>query len=418
MSATLLSPMPHHTKVPKGNAMQVIQKSQDRVSVTMQGHKRRTLYHSPQTPGYTCWANIWQTPDGSVMVTFTQATGSLEGWRPRAPKAVLHRMPKANQEIAGYDMTGLMLENIFLRSTNGGKTWRKTGAEPFDSCLNGMCGGGVVALPDGTFIRDIWGQDLPFWDVPSTGMIQRSKDGGKTWNDPELLSSDTHLQTWPKRIRRLRDGRLLMTGAACTYDQDLWTWETQSPRIRPCFWVSREPVGMPTSPAKLTWEEPVYLAPEGANYAGEEWDFAELENGDLLAVLRFAVFEPSGKLLRQERRQCLLTKRGQTWEPQPYVLNPFPHSGHPELLMTREGVLLHIAANGIWWTADRGETWTKLDFPGTAYYPNAIQREDGTILVVSHVGSDDPYGKVDQSIVLDTFRVQVKRSNDASAVQK
>ena len=47
--------------------------------------------------------------------------------------------------------------------------------------------------------------------------------------------------------------------------------------------------------------------------------------------------------------------------------------------------------------------------PGTAYYPSAVELDDGEILVVSHIGSDDPYGKADQSIVLDTFRLSVSR---------
>ena len=46
---------------------------------------RRTIYHSPQTPGFTCWVNAWPMPDGSVMVSFFQATGPKEG-RPRAPR--------------------------------------------------------------------------------------------------------------------------------------------------------------------------------------------------------------------------------------------------------------------------------------------------------------------------------------------
>jgi hypothetical protein len=88
---------------------------------------------------------------------------------------------------------------------------------------------------------------------------------------------------------------------------------------------------------------------------------------------------------------------------------PFPHSGHPELLATREGVVLHIATNGTWWTADRGEHWTKLDVPGTPYYPRSVQRDDGAIMVVGHVGSDDAYGAVDQAIVMDTYRLVVAR---------
>jgi hypothetical protein len=386
----------------------------DKRRVTVHGYKRRTIYHSPQTPGYTCWAYLWKMPDGDVMLSFTQATGTLTDWRPRAPAEILKRMPKATREMAGYDMTGLTLENVTLRSTDSGKTWRKTGAESFDSCMNGMCGGGIVALADRTVLRDVWGQSVPYWDVPQSGLLQRSTDSGKTWGPPELLSQDPRLQTWPKRLRWLRDGRMLITGAACTYDPDTWLWDAQLPRVRPCLWVSSKPLrttqgaGKEEAASGISWVGPLYLAAEDVNYAGEEWDAAELENGDLLGILRTATYDPSGNLLSQERRQCLLSKQGQTWKPGPVHRAPFAHSGQPELLETREGVLLHIAANGIWWTADRGANWTKLKVPGTAYYPSAVQLENGVILVVSHVGSDDAYGKVDQSIVLDTFRLTVE----------
>ena len=38
-------------------------------------HQRRTIYHSPQKPGFTSWVGAWTMPDGSLMVSFTQATG-------------------------------------------------------------------------------------------------------------------------------------------------------------------------------------------------------------------------------------------------------------------------------------------------------------------------------------------------------
>lgn len=370
------------------------------MEVTALDHGRRTIYHSAQTPGYTCWAGIWRLPGGEVRVCFTEATGSLSGWRPRAPAAVLRRMPEATRNRAGYDMTGLLLQNTCLRSTDGGRTWQPAGADAFSSCMNGMWGGGIVALADGTVLRDVWGQGLPYWDVPQSGLLQRSVDGGVTWTAPEPLSADPHLQTWPKRLRPLRDGRLLLTGAACPFVPDVWCWDTQLPHLRPCLWVSQDA-------SARAWSAPVYLAPADVRYAGEEWDAAELPNGDLLAVLRTATYDPAGKCLSQERRQCLLTRHGATWEPGDITEAPFAHSGHPELLVSREGPILHIASNGIWWTADRGAGWTRLDVPGTAYYPCATQLEDGTILVVSHVGSDDPYGQGDQSIVLDSFRLSV-----------
>lgn len=368
------------------------------MDVTVQNHQRRTLYHSAQTPGYTCWTSLWRAADHSLGLSFTEARGPLSGWRPRSLPAVLRRMPKANQEIPGYDMVGVAMENVYLRSTDRGKTWRKTHTEPFSSCLNGFCNG-FVALADGGLLRSLWGQSLTTWDVPATGMLQRSTDGGKSWEAPKLL--DERLQTWPKRLRRLRDGRIFVTGAACTYDPETWTWEAQAPRIRPCFWVSRDPGG-------AAWDGPVYLFPDTPADVGEEWDIAELDSGDLLAVLRTARYDRAGKYQSQQRRQCLLTKRGPSWEPGPLTDPPFAHSGHPELLRTKSGAILHIAANGLWWT-ERGQAWTKLDVPPTAYYPTAWEVDDGHLVIVSHVGSDDPYGKTDQTIVQDTVRLKVDR---------
>ena len=34
------------------------------MSVTVASHERTTIYHSPQSPGYTCWVGVWVTPGG------------------------------------------------------------------------------------------------------------------------------------------------------------------------------------------------------------------------------------------------------------------------------------------------------------------------------------------------------------------
>ena len=370
------------------------------MQVTVQSFERRTIYHSPQTPGFTCWTGLWSMPDGSVMVCFTQATGPLEGWRARAPQQVRHRLswPPVGQE--DYDMTGLVLENVHLRSTDGGKTWVKVSADPFTSCMNGCTGEGEVALADGTILRAVWGHYLPYWDVPQTGYIQRSTDGTKTWGPPELLATDKSLQTWPKRVRVLSAGRIVITGAAVPYDPNNWTRNGLAAKLRPCLWVSEDKAGR-------AWSKPLYLVPENPGYSGEEFDVAELPKGDLLAIYRTATYRPGGHGASQERRQNMLIKKGDSWEPTPIVDAPFPHSGHPELVATREGVVLHIATNGTWWTADRGGHWTKLDIRGSAYYPRSVQLHDGTIMVVGHVGGDNAYGAVDQAIVMDTYRIQV-----------
>ena len=68
--------------------------------------------------------------------------------------------------------------------------------------------------------------------------------------------------------------------------------------------------------------------------------------------------------------------------------------------------ILHAATSGIHWTTDAGTTWTRLDVPGTSYYPQALERPDGEIMIFGHIGGDDAYGSVDQSVVMDRFRLE------------
>ena len=56
---------------------------------------------------------------------------------------------------------------------------------------------------------------------------------------------------------------------------------------------------------------------------------------------------------------------------------------------------------------DRLRARHRLDVPGTPYYPSSVQGPEGRIYIFAHVGGDNPYGKVDQSITMDTFRLKV-----------
>ena len=104
--------------------------------------------------------------------------------------------------------------------------------------------------------------------------------------------------------------------------------------------------------------------------------------------------------------QSVVRKQGDAFVPGPCQPAALVHSGFPAVLRTRDGIILHLATTGVHWTADLGKTWTRLNIPGTPYYPKALERPDGTIVVLGHVGSDDPYGTVDQSIKQQTFRLR------------
>jgi hypothetical protein len=369
---------------------------------------RRPIYHSPQTPGFTSWAGAWTMPDGSLMVCFTQATGPVKG-RKRAPKDVQHKLSWPPAGRPGYDMTGLDLRNVHLRSSDDGKTWQKVSADPFKSCMNGITGEAQTALADGTIIRGVWGYYLPYNpELPRTGYLQRSADGSKTWGKPEVLLDPAKFSAWPKRIRVLSDGRLIVLGGVAHVPANS--------RTRAKYNGLFEPLLMVSSDKGKTWAGPIQVVPQPhrQNWGGEEFDAAELPNGDLLCVFRRIA--PSGKR-HEVRWQGLLKKSGNTWVPREVGPAPFPHSGHPDILATREGPILHVATTGIQYTTDAGKSWRKLNVPGTAYYPRAIQSDDGRIFIFGHVGGDDAYGKTDQSIVMTSFRLVRKKAGQDSTVE-
>jgi hypothetical protein len=365
-------------------------------AVTAVQYQRRQIYHSPQTPGYTCWLGAWVMSDDSIMISFTQATGPIPG-RPKAPENIREKLswPPAGHEA--YDMTGLELRNVHLRSSDGGATWQHVSADPFRSCMNGVTGECETALQDGTILRGVWGHYLPLdADVPKTGYLQRSIDGSKTWSGPEVLLDPSKFTAWPKRLRLLRDSRLILLGGLAKAPADSLTRAEYSKRLQPLLMVSQD--------QGKTWSAPISVVPQEQQngWGGEEFDAAELPNGDLLCVFRRLNTDGPGEV----RWQNVLNKDGATWAPQPARPAPFPHSGHPELLATREGPILHVATSGIHWTADAGRTWHPLNVPGTLYYPRSVQTRAGRIYFFAHHGSDDAYGAVDQYVAMDSFRLQ------------
>jgi hypothetical protein len=159
-----------------------------------------------------------------------------------------------------------------------------------------------------------------------------------------------------------------------------------------------------------TWGKPSQVVPEEnrKGWACEECDAVELPNGDLFWMFRRCMPEDADKPLDKRRHtywQGVTEKHGDTWTPKWVGPSPFPNLGLPNLLATRGDVILLINAGQ--WTADCGKTWHPIEnLPAPAYYPKGVQLADGRILVFAHAGSDDPYGVVDQSIVMDSFKLE------------
>jgi hypothetical protein len=370
-------------------------------SVRAVDFKRRTIYRSPQHPGYTSWVGAWIMPDKSLMTAFVQATGPVDpGHRALAPPRVLEAFGLRRLDPK-FDFWGLNLAAKYLRSTDGGRTWREFRSDVFKALYpHGYSAQATIGLKDGTIVRRVNGDDLrqdP--SVPHTAYLQRLPPHASNWGPPQVLLDPTRYTYQISRLRYLRDGRLIATG-------NYWKVPASTPPPKRAN-VPSSFLLMVSSDDGKTWKNGLTIPPDLGYVPGNEWDTAELPNGDLLAMMR-TLDSPSHKV--QVRKQGVLEKDGSGWVLTNVRKAPFPRSGHPELLATREGPILDIATTGVHYTSDGGKTWTSLPFSPklsyeSNYYPRAVQTDDGVIHVFSHVGGDDPYGQTDQSITMDTFRL-------------
>ena len=360
------------------------------VKVEAVGHAERIVYHSPQTPGYTAWVGLWQLPDGRLRYDCLQLTGTKD-------------KPVATVPV--------------FESRDGGGTWARVVNTSTEAVLSPEgyltvsrdSGRGMAVLPNGTLVRPVW----PPVDENKSGYLERSTDDGRSLGREDLLpagSGISNLADADPPSQRWAAGalcRLLETGRSTCGAGAL-------PNMTKMMFLS--------SDEGKTWGPPIVVMPTRVGVC-EESDFCELPGGDLFFVHRTEHFpdhptkmpplaapmgpNPPQSYWYSDRMQSIVRKQGQTFVPGPCEPAALNHSGFPALLRTREGVILHLATPGVHWTADLGKTWTRLDIPGTPYYPKALQLQDGAIVVLGHVGSDDKYGTVDQSIKQQTFRLRV-----------
>jgi hypothetical protein len=381
------------------------------------GYKQLPVYHSPQTPGLTEFVGATTLPDGSLLTSFVQATGPKT--RPRAP-ANLQRFlaadgwppdPSAPGQIdPKWDFWGLRLSSVFLRSTDGGANWERWRTDGYKAVYpHPYSGQTLIALADGSVLRDVNGFDLlNDTSVPHTAFLQRLAPGAKSWSAPQVLLDPSRFVYQLSRIRQLDDGRLVGVGTYSQYPAPTnaqiaaGTYDPKRLQAAPRGFLL-----MTSSDHGRTWRRALTVSPD-VHAAPDEWDVAELPNGNLLAVLRSP--DPAAPTTNV-RYQAVLKKDGDGWKMSKLTRAPFPSSGHPDLLAVRGGPVLYVSTDGVWYTDDEGSTWSRL--PGAAatnYYPRSVEGADGTVYVLSHGGGDYWYGEGDESIQLQKFRVvQVRK---------
>lgn len=390
----------------------------------------REIYHSPTNPGHTCWVSLWPVPGGrDVMMSFDQITGPVDHAKPdaRSRRVWYERMGKERGQWFidhGYDATGLTMEVLTFRSSDLGQNWHQVGSYPYPGTLGVLDDPQSVMLPDGSIVRTRYGSLIDDPELPpDAALVQRSEDGGKTWTKPVPMLDRERYFSHPIRPYLMRDGRV---AAVVVYYLKTHPGET----ARRIQWTS---VGLLLSgDAGKTWSRDplVIVKNDGGFRPADEPAMVELPNGDLFFIHRiygFLIRADESTSYQANRRQSIMWKDLDTFHPGPVRDTPIPHGAKPDIIYLKEDLILYSGSGGFWWTADEGKNWQRLELPaGTQtpalYQPEALQLADGSVLCVRHIGGDDAYGKVNQSIracrltLEKTTRVRQEGAGEGEAV--
>jgi hypothetical protein len=316
--------MTEYAKMPGKNSKSSTKATRGKITkVEVVDYKDKVIYHSPETPGYTSWVGMLQLPNGALRCDFRQLTGPQANPISSSPKLESKDDGETWSVISEGSSVGTGSGGIFQMSTDSLR--------------------GTVVLPDWTMVVAHWPSD----DLNATGYTTWSTDKGKTWSKPVFFMPAAEYRCWPTLIRRLRDGRLVLF-AGCYKRGD--GPERMINYMTKMMFVS--------SDKGKSWSKPIVLMPT-ADGVCEESDFSELPNGDLLWIHRVEHYPdhdtgipPGGARMGtsppysywySDRLQTIARKTGKTFTMEKPTPVPFPHSGYPLIITTKEGLILHCA---------------------------------------------------------------------------
>jgi predicted neuraminidase len=225
-----------------------------------------------------------------------------------------------------------------------------------------------IPLKDGSLLLLYGAHSKPGdWDRGEIRQI-RSRDGGKTWSQPETVFSDPERSLFQCALDRLPSGDLGLTHTSLAHGQD-------------AIKVFRR-----SSDEGKTWSEPIVISDKEYAYTTGPWDkLYVLESGRLIAILHCNL-KPDAKKQGGPLGSYTVSSDddGKTWKRSPAsdVLHVAdnPHKGpewgfwEPSLVEHAPGKLLMLGRTTTGWlwesrSVDNGTTWSA---PVKTAVPNPV----------------------------------------------
>ncbi len=339
------------------------------------------VYRPEKAPRWTSWVRTWFTRNGHLRASFTELTG---GSAELEPSYSYEAAPPEKLKAAG-------LQRYFrwCESKDHGRTWQTIKTRDYSDRYFPQPDD-FLLLQDGTLlgiggILEGWDYEKGTYDVVHQAMAWRSNDDGETWSDPAILNDPKKIQAIWCHPKQLRDGTIVLP-AYGRFDLN-----NKSPQTDVFLYFSYD--------GGKTWSEPLLLIKGIETMTNDEPEAVELENGDLLVVLRHANLTlPPDKGLYMNCGQIVVKKTPAGWQPGEHILTNMGFRGFPALLRTRDNILICTGSIQLFnFSVDNGQTWTPTGtiadprYPRQNHYPILKELPDGRIISVYHYGNHWPF---------------------------
>ena len=349
---------------------------------------QKVIFRPRSSPGLANWCFLDQNPETKeIVLSFTEITD---------PKGVKW------EDEQRYDFSGLKRTQVFLVSRDRGETWRILAEHPAENSpdawqLNGFMEK-LKFLPGGKMVA--FGSEHTQGGRRPMLYYCHSSDMAKTWTKWQPVTDDPKRSMYAGDLCQLKDGRWLHVYEM--YDLSAPTFKCRI-RRRPLVEMHRPSnlgrIGCAISEdGGLTWKDrpDLDIMVDSELNGGEPFEpaIAQMSDGNIIVVARMHRRASFGGE-HMGWRQWIL-------EPTPTgfkVLSnqwsqadvPLGASGHPKLVRTRDGILLGVRSDGLWASVDDARYWERNSRQDLGYYPQAVELDDGSILVVGHRGGDQPF---------------------------
>jgi hypothetical protein len=344
------------------------------------------VYRPETAPKWTSWVRMWLTRSGRLRVSFTEITGGSKEMEP----TYIHEYaaPEKLKEA------GLKRFIRWCESEDHGRTW-KTIKMLDRSNMRLPHPDEFLLLDDGNLlgVGGIWAD----WDYEKNtyndigqAMAWRSNDEGETWNTPVILNDPNKIRTFWCHPKQLRDGTIVLP-AYGYYDLN-----NRNPQTDAFLYFSYD--------GGKTWPRPLLMIKGIETMTNEEPEALELENGDLLVVVRHSnPTRPDNDGLYMNCGRIIVKKTPTGWEPGEHQLTPMGFCGFPALLRTHDNILICAGSNQQYsFSIDNGRTWSQTgrvvdpQYPRRNHYPILKELPDGRIISVYHYGNHWPFPPPDE----------------------